>query len=261
MRSARTLPAVFFSFVLTIPIFAQQTATPTTQSSTQRDPQALAVLTASFKVMNGSYLTLANDASFQITAASGTSDQSADGPITLKAMGPKMWRMEADTPNGLSTFVVNGSNAASNLGTDQQSFLAFSVAEVGNWFVPAFSIIGEYADPTLSVSYVGLEGTMHHIQILRTSADPILQQILSPCDVFIDSATLLPVKLKYSLHPPADLGVRIPAQVDYSDYRLTSGVLLPYDVKFSIHQRLVTEYTVTNVSFNVGLSASDFAVK
>jgi len=201
------------------------------------------------------------DASFQMTVISGTDDHSGDGIVTLKTMGSKLWRTEADTPNGPSAFIVNGSQGLSQSGKDQQSFLTVSVAEAGNWFLPAFSIVGEYADQGLKISYVGLEGTAHHIQILRTSTDPIMQEILSPCDVYIDSLTLLPTKLVFSLHPPMDLKVRIPAEVDYSDYRLTSGVLLPFDVKFSIQGNLVSEYKLNSFATNVGLSASDFSVK
>ena len=191
MRFSRPHVAVLLSIVLTTPVLSHQ-AVSSDQAVAARDAMALSILRSSFTAASGPNLLMLMDASFQMTVISGTDDHSGDGIVTLKTMGSKLWRTEADTPNGPSAFIVNGSQGLSQSGKDQQSFLTVSVAEAGNWFLPAFSIVGEYADQGLKISYVGLEGTAHHIQILRTSTDPIMQEILSPCDVYIDSLTLLP---------------------------------------------------------------------
>ena len=248
------------SLILSVLLFCPQTQVTQPAPGTKRDPQALAVLSSAYGATSGAALMLAKDTSSEMMLVAPTDEQASSGTVLLKTMGKGVWKAEADTLDGASVLVLNGSQGMSQSRSDQQSFLTISIAEAGNWFLPAYSIIGEYADPSLNISYLGLEGSTHHIQLLRTSTDPTLQEVLSPCDVYIDSATSLPFRLTYFLHPPADLKIRIPAQVEYSDYRAVSGVLLPYDVKFSIRGKLIAEYKLSSFTANVGLSPSEFSV-
>src|SRR5262249_34988260 len=160
-------------------------------------------LQQTFLAMGGQNLAGITDASADFVASDPANAAAGGTKVTAKMMGTQMWRTDAQTTDGTAAWIFNGSDSQSTLGSDTQPSLTVGVAEAGNWLVPIFSIIGDFQQTSLKIIYVGLEGSNHHLQIQRTSSDPVLSEILSPCDLFIDAKTMLPVKLVYSLHPPA----------------------------------------------------------
>jgi len=135
------------------------------------------------------------------------------------------------------------------------------VAEAGNWLIPVLSVIADSGSADLAVTYVGLEGSTHHLQLLRTSQDPMLADVISPCDIYVDAKTFIPTKLIYNLHPPANLQARIPAEVTYSDWRTVGGLAIPFDIKYSVRGHVLTEYQIQSFAINVGISEDAFSIR
>jgi outer membrane lipoprotein-sorting protein len=48
--------------------------------------------------------------------------------------------------------------------------------------------------------------------------------------------------------------------VRYSDYRLISGLAVPYRHEEYVHDRLRYRFQISDVQFNVGLQDSEFAI-
>src|SRR5262249_6025086 len=83
---------------------------------------------------------------------------------------------------------------------------------------------------------------------------------LSQMDIFLDASTLLPVALAYATHPDNDMGLDIPIEIRYSDYRKVNGVQVPFRVQKYLNNGLALDLQLQSVAINSGLSASDFSL-
>jgi hypothetical protein len=230
----------------------------------KKDPEAEAILRRAYLVMGGPTLEVVQDTYAELSVKSPEGDSLSNTSVVLKTLGKKAWRTEAATPDGMSVTVVNGLDARSQVGSEEaRAFPTASVAEAGNWMIPALSIIGEWGDPEIQLEYLGLQenGTVHHVRMHRLPQEGGWAAVYSPCDIFLDAVTGLPVRIAYSLHPPANLRVDIPVEVKYQDYKNISGILIPYHVTYSIRGRLVSEFHTTRFAINQGVSAFDFKVR
>jgi hypothetical protein len=172
-----------------------------------------------------------------------------------------MWRTDANGPDGTVISTFRDAQAQTRSSEDDQEFPAVSIAEAGNWWVPILSILGEWSDGGIRLEYAGLEGTTYHVRMSRISSDAALQEISSPCDIYLDSSTLLPAKLAFSLHPPANLLARIPVEVQYGDYQTASGIVTPFSISYYVRGRLLFTARITQFSINQGATDSDFALQ
>ncbi len=79
-------------------------------------------------------------------------------------------------------------------------------------------------------------------------------------DLYLDSATSLPVEMDFQTHPDINLGQDIPVRVRYSDYRTVNGASFPFHVQKFINNTLYLDLHFDAVSFNNGLAANSFVV-
>ena len=233
------------------------------QSPPQRDAQAVLVLSQSVDTLGGRNLGAIRDTYAELTVKTRDGDQFSYYSATLKTLGNKKWRIESQDPQGPSVFIVNDGRGQLAAGAETESFSGLSVAEAGNWLIPLFSILSDWRDPNLRIEYQGAEqgGSIHHIRVQRVTENKGWEEVFRPSDLYLDAQTLLPVKLTYSLHPPANLLVDIPVEVEYSQYRNISGILVPFHVTYSIRGRLMLEYNFTSFAVNQGASEADFALR
>ena len=78
--------------------------------------------------------------------------------------------------------------------------------------------------------------------------------------MYLDSASLLPVAITFNLHPDVDAGTDIAAEVRFSDYRLVSGIRVPFHVQEFLNGGLVLDILISNVTVNLGLQDTDFGI-
>jgi hypothetical protein len=172
-----------------------------------------------------------------------------------------MWRTDADGPNGVRTTIFNGNDAQFKHGSETENFLAFSLAEGGNWWFPWLSILGEWSEANIQVDYLGVQGTEHKLRLHRLPRDTAFRDLNSPCDVYLDSTSLLPTRFNYRLHPADNLQRDILAEVKYSDYRNFAGVHVPFQLSYSIRGVLIFESRIINLAVNQGTTEAEFSVK
>ncbi|PYU30180.1 MAG: hypothetical protein DMG28_19510 [Acidobacteria bacterium] len=78
--------------------------------------------------------------------------------------------------------------------------------------------------------------------------------------MYLDSASLLPVAITFNLHPDVDAGTDIAGEVRFSDYRLVSGIRVPFHVQEFLNGGLVLDILISNVTVNLGLQDTDFGI-
>lgn len=232
------------------------------QDPPKRDPQALALLARSLAAMGGPALSGVSDTRAEIILRSNANGAVIEHSAVLKTLGRKAWRIEGGAADKNSASVVNGDWGSSRTDGELREFPTVAVAEAGNWRIPWLSIIADWNEPEVEVIYVGLEqnGAVHRVQLQRKPANGFAE-VYSPCDVLIDAQTGLPLKLTFSMHPPENLLVDIPAEVEYAEYKQIWGLLLPTRIKFSLRGNLVTEVVINQFSLNVGAWPAEFEVR
>lgn len=236
------------------------------QSESNRDAHAVSILNQSLSAMGGPILATVVDSRLETTVRSFQPDgqKIAEDVGVLKTLGRGAWRIEnANARNGAGT-ITNGDWVASRSEDGELvEYPTIAVAEAGNWRIPWLSIIAEANDPTVDVSYVGLEenGKIHRIRLHRTRRGNAFEEITKPCEVFIDVQSGLPTRLTFFAHPPENLRISFPVQVEYSNYQSSSGILIPTVVKYSIRGHLLLEITVSRFSTNTGIAATEFQLR
>ena len=88
-----------------------------------------------------------------------------------------------------------------------------------------------------------------------------LTQQLSTTEFYLDATSLLPVAITFSVHPDDDAGANIPAEVRFSSYQVTNGVVVPLRVQKYLDGGLVLDIMVSTVSLNSGLADSTFNIQ
>jgi hypothetical protein len=139
------------------------------------------------------------------------------------------------------------------------------------WFFPELlSLSAVNSDPTLVLVYVGLETRSgRSVQHLRSYhyITSKLQQVtnfarqMSVVDYYLDFQTLVPLTIAFNAHPDDDASTNIAVEVDYSDYQLSNGMLVPFHITKLWQGNPLLDFTVTNVTVNSGLHDSLFSIQ
>ena len=233
------------------------------QSSTAptKDAQAISILQQSVNTMAG---TIPSDSiasgNLQIIAGS----QTTQGTIRILTRGFTQSLVQ------LATFAVAKTDIYSNgqaneLVADTVSVLPMELvvtSQAPEFPVPLFTAL--LNDPDTSFKYVALEvsngASLHHIQTWDSyTSQPALQTLsnFSTRDIWIDAVTQLPQRISYQQNP-AHGAPSVAMDVIYSNYQAFSGVLYPCLLQKSMNGTPWSTATIQNVSFNNGLSNSDF---
>ena len=268
MRFARAY-AVSLSFVVAVPVFAQQTSTTTPQSS----PQALALLQKSLAALTGGQSITDVTLSGTARRIAGSDDES--GTATLKALTSGASRMDLGLSDGQRSEVANLTGtppAGSWSGPDGvcHAVSYHNLLTEPAWFFPAFAISRRLSTSGYVVSYIGQEThegqTVEHVSVSQTSSavdPPGVPTVhhLTQVDFFFDTTTLLPNAIKYNVHPDNNALVDIPAEIRFSDYRSVNGGQIPFHIQKSLNNSLVLDFQAGTVTPNSGLSVSLFNVQ
>jgi len=240
--------------------------------STVSDPQAILLAKQATVALAGT--TTVADATMTGTTRwiAGSTDES--GPATLKAKGNLLSRVDLVLPSG-GRSEARSSSQALPTGAWMLSDLAVHQSVQQNcwtdagWFFPALSSLAQPSSPNVIFSYVGLETlgatSVQHIRSFHTfpvkdtgTATEI--QRLSAMDFYLDSATSLPVWIRFNLHPDNNQHADIAVAVNLSDYRLVSGVQVPFRVQKFVNGSLVLDFSASSVAINSALADSTFVL-
>jgi len=262
MRVARLLLFVSISFLLSISLAAHQAATSS--------PQALQLLQRSLSALaSGQAIT---DVALSGTARRIAGSDDETGTATLKALAAGASSVNLTLPSGQRSEIRNLSAATPAGAWSGPDGISHAVAYHNlltepAWFFPAFAIARRLSGSGFVATYVGQEThdsqAVEHVLVSQTSSiqnpngTPTLQH-LTQTDFFLDSTTFLPAAISFDTHPDNDMGLDIPIEVRFSDYRSVNGAQVPFHVQRYLNNILSLDSQVESVTLNSGLSASTF---
>jgi len=241
-----------------------------------RDPQAIAATSAALAALTGN--TKVSDVTLTGTATLTSGSETESGSITLTAMGTKFSQMKLVSASGVRTEVHN----LSPTGTPQGAWVGLDgVAHPmpghntytdAVWFFPALGVMSQVAHRYIAATYVGedtREGvSVHHIhlaiqypQLNHSAKGAALTASLTGTDLYLDTASSLPVAVTFNTHPNNNAATNIPVEVDFSNYQAVNGVQVPFRIRQLLNGTLLYDMTIQSASVNSGLSASNFTAQ
>jgi hypothetical protein len=270
MRTCRfgfvLLGLLFFGVALS----AQQPATQTLQS-----PQAVAILRQSLGVLAKG--TVISDVNLTGTADWVAGSDNETGNAALKALAAGDARVDLSLPSGQRSEVSNNAGSLQNVPAGQwtgpdgkaHAMSSHNLLTDPSWFFPAMTLNRWVSNPGYFVSLVGQESwngaTVNHLTVylLATALgdNSALFQHLSQMDIYLDSASELPVALAFNIHPDDNALLDIPVQIRYSDYRSVNGAQVAFHVEKYLNNTLTLDLHFDAVTLNSGLSVSNFQVQ
>jgi hypothetical protein len=257
-----------------VPLFVLFVSLASAQTPPQSDPQAVALATQSIAALTGG------------------------NPISdITLTGNAIWTSGTDTANGTATaygktnvesrldLVLGGGNRSevrnSAGGYPQGAWINSTGQSTPSapqncwtdavWFFPTLtSLSAVNSDPTLILTYVGEETqngrSVQHIQSYHYIASKIPNlttstEQMSMVDYFLDAQTLVPVSITFNAHPDDSTTTNIGVEIDFSNYQLISGILVPFHVTKIWQGNPLFDFTVTNAVVNSGLPDSLFSIQ
>jgi hypothetical protein len=264
MRVARIVFSVSISFLLSFCIAAQQTDTS--------NPQALLLLRQALSVLAGGQTITDVTLSGAAHRITGSDDET--GTVGVKALATGAMRLDFSLSSGQRSEVRSNSSGEPSgdwSGRDGVSHSIPSHNLVTDWgWFPAITLSNLCTSARMVFTYVGMENRNgHSVQHLTAKQhfpnlkgkSATLMQHLSEMDIYLESSTSLPVSLVYNIHPDSDAGVDIPVEIDFSDYRTSNGMQIPFHVQKYLNNVLSLDLQFQSVAVNTGLAASAFSVQ
>ncbi len=233
------------------------------------NPQAVSFASQSVTALTGGKAI--NDVTLtgSVTWSGGAAPET--GTATLLASGTGESRTSLVVPSGTRTEIRDASTGTPKGQWIAQSgasglFASHNCATDAVWFFPALGSLA--AGPNVVLTYVGQETrngvAVQHIQSYLyqpnpSRANPSPQQ-LSTMDFYLDATTLLPVAITFNAHPDNNPSTNLPIEVDFFNYQVLNGVLVPTHVQRSLQGDVFVDITISDASFNTGLPLSDFTI-
>jgi hypothetical protein len=259
MRFARFGLLISILF-LTGPNWAQQTQLGTTPPPVTKDAQAVGIATQALAVAGGM------PAITGITDYTGTGNiayhwpQDVQGTVTVRGKGLAQFRLDAKLPSGVRSEATDGFTTINNEDGSVKELHTQPPLYPARLALPYLQLRAALISPMLSVLYKGsvdIDGRqVQDIQIQRIllgSSDQTrtIRDYLT-MDFFIDPSTFQVVMMQdvvpfHRVH-----------QIRYGDFRLVSGVSVPFSIGETIMGQETWLLHLDQMSFNSALQDSDF---
>lgn len=263
MRSARF--ALLPVFVLAVISAAARQSSPPAIQAPQRDPQAVALLQQAIAAM-ATTTPADSSATGTVTVVEGSTTQT--GSIQILTLGASYTSETQNLTDGQRSVVYsNGDALESTAAQSANPPLELIVTDqCADFPLPLLQAFLSTADE--SITYVGPEvqngQPVQHIRVWETfQSKPSLQQLatFSTRDIWISSASALPVEIAYIRRAGGGSVPGAPIAIFYSNYTKVNTVLYPFQINKSLNGTPWTTITISSVSYNNGLAASQFQVE
>ncbi len=247
-------------------VAAQQLPPPAKAS----DPSATALLSKSLAALTGN--ASVSDVTLSGTArrVAGSDDETGTG--IFKALASGAGRSDLSLSLGQRSEVVNftGTNPTGAWSGPDRISHAMSYHNLLTepaWFFPAFAIARRLSNSAYVATYVGHEShngqAVEHVSVSQTPPSPddpptVSFEHLSQVDFYLDSSTLLPAAVAFSIHPDNNALLDLPIEIRFSDYRATGGSQIPFHVQKFLNNSLLLDFQAQSATINSGLSTTDF---
>jgi len=248
--------------------FVSTQGTSTASRNVQRDPQAVIVLNRAITAAGGlSALSAVQDLRASGTIAFNWSDENVSGDVTIKSRGTEQIRLETNLPDGARIWIVsNGRRVKKD--ADGITIIPYrDPSSFANVPFPFAHLLDAMQDASLSISFVGIENRngadVNHVRIGTVDASISNAIDVAPnpqsFDVFVDTKTSRIQSVMTVASARDSLAVLCHREIWYSDYRPLNGVSIPFSIAELIDGQQTFSLQLSQVSFNTGLSDSDFA--
>jgi hypothetical protein len=188
----------------------------------------------------------------------------AKGSVTIQILGGNRFRMEADLPQGKSTWVVRDGVGSKK---EQEKTLPMSsdhAINLGNLTYPIANVAAALVDATTKVSFIGIEKhngrSAYRLRLaghLGLSAKAAVERDLLVDALNFDVVRIedLPISTFVSGQKPLRNPTRV---VEFGDFRSVSGVRIPFSISTSIRGKQTLDIQLQDATFNAPLSDEDF---
>lgn len=266
MRYPRLISfALSFIWLAAAPTFAQQVATVNVQSTVLMQ-HSLAALTGLSSPIRD--VTLTGTA----RRIAGSDDET--GTAVFKALAAGEARADFSFPSGQrsETYANSSSGPSGALEAPDGTSGAIPLHNLlvdSAWFCPALMLSKQSSSPNVLVSDGGSE-TRDGLMVERLAISKqfpnlparvsAVMQRLSQMEVYLDATTFLPTSVSFNTHPDNNAGRDFPVEIRFSDYRIVSGVQIPFHLQKYINGGLVLDLQVQKADLNTGLLPTSFTV-
>jgi hypothetical protein len=238
---------------------------PQSTAGPQRDPRASAALQAALAALGGN-VPASSTASGTVELVAGGATETGSIQIETKGMGQTLEQLSFE--NGVAKAVYsNGAASDTHHAAVHEPFSMELAATSHSVLFPLPYLAAISSSVDFSLEFVGSETLndviCQHIKVWDTYASRPSMQFLLPFsyrDIWFSSATNLPVKIAYNSRSGAGAVADTKIDVSYSSYQTVSGVQFPLQIHKSINDSPWMNITISTVTFNAGLSDSDFQI-
>lgn len=266
MRIRRLSSFFVFGLLLFVtPVEAQQSASAATPT---RDPQALTILTQCLQAGGGSQAI----AAIQDFTASGSityywAGDEVQGTVTVKGRGLTEFRMDASVQSGSRSIVVSGSNGSvKDIDGSTRTLPADDLVYLASPTFPSTQVEAALQDTSANITFVGLVShngrQVDDVRVQKdygNNVDPTgYRTKLATRDFFIDPASFQVLSSQDSAHPKDNLSHTCPHEMQFSNYQSTNGILVPNAITETVCGQTTASISLTQISFNTGLTDGDF---
>jgi hypothetical protein len=265
--------AFMFLFLMLLPVLAfgqqAQAAAPNAQASAE----GTSLLQRAHAAASGP-LTL-NDITLTGTVRriAGSTDES--GTVVMKALASGETSIEFSLSSGRRSEAhlnaEKGPVSKLRLPDSRMQIAPHQDLNDSAWFAPSIVLSRLLSSASLSRSYAGQQSlagrTLEHIKVFPQLLSGVVVKegkVFEPqpeMELYCDPSTLLPFKLLYSQHPGNDMRRSIPAEVEFSDYRVVNGAQIPFHIQKYANGSLVLDVQIETVTLNSGLTAASMDIQ
>lgn len=206
-----------------------------------------------------------SSANGSITVVEGSTTQ--EGTIQILTKGSDESAEEISLPDGQRAVIYSSGDAKEIMGSKTTiPSLELSLTDQCPDF-PLPILAAALTNSDEAFQYIGQENingeSVQHVRVWETFAsNRHLQKLatFSTRDIWFDSVSSLPVKLSYVRQDGEGAVPKFPVEVFFSNYANVNGVEFPFLIKKSYNGTPWETITIQNVSFNTGLTDSEFQV-
>jgi hypothetical protein len=264
-------PRVAVSLLLSLVVaFSSDVLAASKQYILTQDPQAVAVAKAAFMAMGGPQAL----AGYQDSLSSGTITIYSGGspvsyPIILKSKGLWETRVELQKPSGTNVRIANqGQGAILRPDGSVKTLNSNNTFYEHVNHVPLLSLLAEYANGHVNLLCKGMQQVQGQAEdVIEVDFVPNLDPVQGPIFAsmsrtlfFVNQSTRLVDKIQSTPFYEGSDKNTFTEEIYLADYRSVNGLLVPFHQAVFFDGQLDTDLKFTSVSFNVGLSDSDFAL-
>lgn len=261
MRLARFILLCFGSFLVSLPLVAQQ--------AVQRDPQALTILSQYVQASGVlQTITATQDYTESGNVTFNWAGKQVQGTVVTKGRGATQFRMDAQTAEGNQTWIVDGlSGIVVTVDGKTHDLAPYNLKNAGSLTLPVIRIAAALNNPTTSLRYMG-QVTENGALAYQIRVTPpvekglaVIPRLKGPgiIDLFLDTKTYQLIAEVEMFHGDRNVAQTYSEELDFSNYQATNGVLVPLTVVEKVSGQQTWSIALSNVTFNTGLTDADFA--